>query len=745
MPGFLRRWKSIDRKLPLLASGLVVLTSLVLAITAYVILERALLDAAGRRLLGSAQAVAHLISRPASRITDTTILRAHRSLRDYARGTGPVDAARQALETIGRVPYRDTSRAYVALFDTTGRVVLSHLRGDIVPSRWAPAVIAGDQIIGDSLHVGPLEDAAGTPTVSMVRPIVDSSGAVPRRVGYLVDVRAMASSRLARQFGQIVGQDARLMLGQPGAGVWTNLVGVVPGPPALVAADGVVDVERSVGASARVPGMNWVVWVATPRELVMAPARTLLLGLMTLGMLVALLGAAVTWRVTQRITYPIVELTAAAENIARDSGGPRLEKTVLIAVDADEIARLRYAFERMAMRVAERQTLEMQLRHAQKMEAVGRLAGGVAHDFNNLLTAIRSYADLLLDDMPDWDPKRADALEIRAASQRAAALTSQLLAFGRKQILQPRVLDTRSVLTEMFSMLRRLMDVEIELRVHAPDDLWQVKADRGQLEQVLVNLAVNARDAMPFGGALTITGLNADVKRPIETRQAVVPPGEYVVISVTDSGVGMDTTTLARLFEPFFTTKPIGHGTGLGLATVHGIVAQSGGYVTVHSAPQRGATFAVYLPRATVEPEASAGGGAAPAETRPRPSETILVVEDEEAVRSLARRVLTRAGYRVLESSSPGMALQLAAEHTGQIALILSDVVMPEMNGPALVAKLGALCPGARVLYISGHTDEGIIARGLSNPGLMLLQKPFSAQELVERVKQALQQKSLTV
>jgi signal transduction histidine kinase/ActR/RegA family two-component response regulator len=733
-----RRWKSIDRKLPLLASGLVVLTSLVLAITAYVLLERALIDAAGRRLFSSAQVVAQMVTRPSSRVSDTTVLKAHRTLRAFARGVGSRDSGMRALELIARAQARDSGRAYAALLDTAGRVTLETHLGGVAAPRWAATAIASGDIRGDTLHVGPLERGTGAPTVATVRPLVDSSGA-PRRVGYLVESRP-SSGRGARQIRQIIGGDAQVMVGQPGAGVWSDFEGKATAPPVLVRVDSTVVFAEGVGASARVPGLNWMVWVSTPRARVVAPARTLLWSMIPIGLAIALIGAAITWRVTQRITHPIVELTAAAENIAKDSGGPRLEKTVLMPIDADEISRLRYAFERMAMRVAERQTLELQLRHAQKMEAVGRLAGGVAHDFNNLLTAIRSYADLLLDDMPDWDPKRTDALEIRAATQRAATLTAQLLAFSRKQMLQPRVLETHILLHEMHSMLRRLMEVDIELRVRTPEELWPVKADRGQLEQVIVNLAVNARDAMPYGGALTITGLNAEVKEPIETRQGTVPPGDYVVISVTDSGFGMDATTLGRVFEPFFTTKPIGHGTGLGLATVHGIVAQSGGYITVHSAPQKGATFAVYLPRVHEKPERDSGHklGEDSVILSGR-NETILLVEDEPAVRSLAVRVLSRAGDRVLEAATPTEALRLATESAGLIKLVLSDVVMPEMTGPNLVAKVTELCPQTRVLYISGYTGDDIISRGLADPGLKLLQKPFSAQELVERVKQALQ------
>jgi CheY-like chemotaxis protein len=315
---------------------------------------------------------------------------------------------------------------------------------------------------------------------------------------------------------------------------------------------------------------------------------------------------------------------------------------------------------------------------------------------------------------------------------RAAGLTAQLLAFSRKQMLQPRVLDTHVVLTDVQAMLRRLVAEDIELSVDAPPGLWPVKADRGQLEQVIVNLAVNARDAMPHGGSLKISAANDVVMDPIASKHGPVPPGEYVAIRVTDTGLGMDTTTQAKVFEPFFTTKAVGQGTGLGLATVHGIVAQSGGHVTVESEVDAGTTFTVYLPRVHELPSANDPGGSL---SQRGNNEAILLVEDEPAVRALARRVLVRAGFRVLEAQTPGDALRLAREHASEIRLVLSDVVMPEMSGPVLVSKVAEVCPSACVLYISGYTDDEVIGRGLANPGMQLLQKPFSAQQLVERVR----------
>ena len=735
-----RRWQSIDRKLPILASGLVVLTAVVLGTTAYVLLERALLDAAGRRLLSSATVIANMTTRPTSR-ADSAGLAAEATMRSFLAGKGTQAAALQALSR--HLALRDTARVHASLVDAAGQTVLAHHRDSAVSPRWPAAAIASGEIGSDSLSLGAVESIGGRPVYSTIQPLRDSKGQL---LAYLVETRELGGGRSVRQFRDIMGTGVDMAIGDPRAGSWTDLERIVPAPPKPVPEarrDTIVAYAAGVGAFAQIAGTNWKVWVSQSNHAILAPARMLLWSMIPFGIAIALVGAAITFRMTSRITHPLVELTTAAENIAADNGSGPMLPTVFLPPAADEIARLRYAFERMARRVSERQTLEMQLRQSQKMEAIGQLAGGVAHDFNNLLTAIRSYADLMLQDMPVWDTKRSDVLEIRAAAMRAAALTAQLLAFSRKQMLQPRILTTATVLAELRGMLQRLLTEDIQLRVEPSEGVWSVKADRGQLEQVIVNLVVNARDAMPDGGLVYIAAANAHLEEPFATRHSTVPPGDYVAIRVKDSGVGMNLATQQRAFEPFFTTKPVGQGTGLGLATVHGIVAQSGGYVTLESAPQQGTTFTVWLPRAAEEVPV-AETGAAPMEQRGH-NETILLVEDEQAVRVLARRVLMRGGFRVLESSSPNDAIRLAEMHGRDIKLILTDVVMPEMSGPQLVTRITALCPDARVLYMSGYTDDEVIGRGLANPGIMLLQKPFSAQELVERVRLALDQKAEVV
>ncbi|MBM4319695.1 MAG: response regulator, partial [Deltaproteobacteria bacterium] len=383
----------------------------------------------------------------------------------------------------------------------------------------------------------------------------------------------------------------------------------------------------------------------------------------------------------------------------------------------------------------EKTQLEEQLKLAQRLEAVGRLAGGVAHDFNNLLSVIISYAGFAVDELRESDPVRADIVEIQSAGQRAAALTRQLLAFSRKQLLEPEVLNLNRTVSGIESMLRRLLGEDIDIEVHLADDLGSVLADPGQIEQVIMNLSVNARDAMPQGGKLTIETVNVELDAEYADQHVAVKPGRFVMLSVTDTGTGMDAATREHIFEPFFTTKEKGKGTGLGLSTVYGIVKQSGGYIWVYSEPGRGTTFKVYLPRVDA-PAAEARRRAVSA--MPTGSETVLVVEDEDAVRRLAERILRSAGYEVLSAASGGDALVLCEKHGGGVDLLLTDVVMPQMSGRELAERLSKLCPRLKVLYMSGYTDNAIVHHGVLDPGTRFLGKPFAAAELTRKVREVL-------
>ena len=391
--------------------------------------------------------------------------------------------------------------------------------------------------------------------------------------------------------------------------------------------------------------------------------------------------------------------------------------------------------------VTERRALERQFLQAQKMEAVGRLAGGVAHDFNNLLTAILGYADLLLDGLPALSPLRPDLEEIRKAANRAGGLTRQLLAFSRKQVLEMRVLDLNELVADMDKMLRRLLGEDIDVLTKLGSELGAVRADAGQLEQVIVNLAVNARDAMPDGGRLTIETRNAELDDSYVRAHVPVQPGRYVMLAVSDTGIGMSAETMSHVFEPFFTTKEPGKGTGLGLATVYGIVKQSGGYVWCYSERgekgEGGTTFKVYLPRVDAPVDQFPARAVLP---RTPGSETILLVEDEAALRALTRRLLEKHGYTVLEAGTADAALALARAHVGPIHLLLADVVLPGASGPTLAGELLSRRADLKVLFMSGYTEDAIVHRGVLAPNTAFINKPFSGDNLAAKVRDVLDQ-----
>ena len=385
--------------------------------------------------------------------------------------------------------------------------------------------------------------------------------------------------------------------------------------------------------------------------------------------------------------------------------------------------------------VTRRKQLEAQLLQAQKMEAVGMLAGGIAHDFNNLLTIISGYSQLLLASLATGDRNRTAVEQILKAGERAAALTRQLLAFSRRQVMQPKVLDLNLLVGSLAVMLRRLIGEDIDLRLELARDLGQVNADAGQIEQVMMNLAVNSRDAMPKGGTLTIQTANVELDENYTATHTRVKPGPYVMLAVIDTGLGMDAQTRSRLFEPFFTTKQQGRGTGLGLSIVFGIVRQTGGNVEVGSEPGVGTSVKVYLPRAA---QAAAPETEPPLEQPERGTETILLVEDEEMVRRLVSETLEHEGYKILQAGGPEQAAKICRDYEGRIDLMITDVVMPKESGRALAARLVLVRPDMKVLYMSGYTDTGIPFNGSDGSPLEFLQKPFTPSALASKVRNLL-------
>ena len=405
---------------------------------------------------------------------------------------------------------------------------------------------------------------------------------------------------------------------------------------------------------------------------------------------------------------------------------------------AERTAALEQANHRLHEEIDERAKAEKELRQVQRLDAIGRLAGGIAHDFNNLLGVILGQSEILVDRLRD--EAIVHGLEmIKESAERGAALTRQLLAFSRRQVLEPRVLNLNVILRDVEKLLRRVIGEDIELAFQTDAKLGSVEADPGQLEQVIVNLAINARDAMPAGGKLTITTANVKLDESYVDRRVVVQPGTYVQLGVTDTGCGMDELTQSRIFEPFFTTKEVGKGTGLGLATVYGIVKQSGGYVWVYSEPGHGTAFRIYLPLVAAPAEVPAR--VQPREEPLRGSGTILIVEDDGSLREVTCEFLKSSGYTVLEAETPAEAILAVERHDGPIDLLLTDMIMPKMNGRELASRLGAARPGMKILYVSGYTD-GIVRddaqRGLE-PGLAFLQKPYTRYALTRKVREVLE------
>jgi two-component system cell cycle sensor histidine kinase/response regulator CckA len=395
----------------------------------------------------------------------------------------------------------------------------------------------------------------------------------------------------------------------------------------------------------------------------------------------------------------------------------------------------------ISLDLSERKRLELQASQAQKMEAIGSLAGGVAHDFNNILSVILNYSEGITATLNPDDPMRADVEEIDKAARRAAALTRQLLAFSRRQVFERRVLDLNQCISGVERMLRRLLGAGIELTTLPASGPWHVSADPGQVEQVLMNLVVNARDAMPNGGKLVIETKNVEIDAEYARAHHDVAAGSYVMVAVSDTGIGMDKATLARLFEPFFTTKEPGKGTGLGLATVFGIVKQSGGHIWVYSEPGKGTTFKVYFPRVLAEASAAVeqhNGSDRPPPDSSRANETVLLVEDDDAVRVVARNILRRSGYVVLEAPNGGEALLISEQHGAKIHLLLTDVVLPRMSGRQLAERLATTRPEMKVLFMSGYTDDAILQHGVLDSGVSYLQKPLTSALLTQKVRDVL-------
>ena len=511
-----------------------------------------------------------------------------------------------------------------------------------------------------------------------------------------------------------------------------------PLTPGLMQIGGRLTIVRPVVSRGEQLG---VLYLECTMQALQARIRDVVGSVLVLVLLAALFAYAVSLRLHRVVSEPITRLSRAAREVSASRDySVRVEWP-----SQDELGALTESFNGMMAQIqAQEQALLSShelLRQAQKMEAVGQLAGGVAHDFNNLLTAINGYTTLLERRTDPDDPRQGSIREIRRAGERAAELVRQLLAFGRKQALEPRVLDLREALADVENMLGRLIPADIQLVWATHAGTAAVKADPGQIQQAVVNLVVNARDAMPAGGTITIETSRADLDKAYVREHPEARMGRHVVLSVRDSGSGIPVEVRPHLFEPFFTTKAVGQGTGLGLATVHGIVNQSGGHVTFETELGVGTTFRIYLPAVA---EAAAGEDRPHTEAAAGGCETILLVEDEPMVRELARDILELHGYHVLDCGGPHEAIAVTASHAGSIQLLLTDVIMPGMNGRDLSRRLAALRPGLRTLFMSGYTDGLLCDQGASGPDSAFIQKPFAADALAARVRAMLDQQRIS-
>jgi signal transduction histidine kinase/CheY-like chemotaxis protein len=491
-------------------------------------------------------------------------------------------------------------------------------------------------------------------------------------------------------------------------------------------------------------GLTVRVFVSKTQAMAVANAA-LYKGLSVLGLVAVFVLVIVKGASDRLLMRPIVQLTSASRRLAGGDLGARAASSTSIP----ELKELGKDFDDMAASLEEREAarlraetdrtnLEHQYHQAQKMDAVGRLAGGIAHDFNNMLTAILGYCDLLLEDAALSESHRTDVKEIEKAGRTAAALTRQLLAFSRREIIEPIVVDLNTVINGMDKMMHRLLGDHIRVVTRLADDLDNIKADRGQLEQVLLNLLVNARDAMPSGGRILIETHNVVMPKGVTSEYLSASPGAYVMLTVTDSGSGIAEDVLPHLFEPFFTTKSTGKGTGLGLATVYGIVKQNGGGLSVESRVNTGTVFKMYLP-STTERSTDASGTVALQRAAPSKA-TILVVEDDPGIRELAAKVLSRYGYVVLTASGGDEARKVCERHVGTIHLLLSDVVMPGMSGPKVAEMLTEMRPTMKVIYMSGYTDDAILRHGVMAHDMSFLQKPFTPERLHNKILEVLGQ-----
>jgi signal transduction histidine kinase len=753
-------------------------------IAAYRALRASATDVAGSRLRVAAAQIGGLLDAQSAQLRALldSVAR-HPATSEVLRSPTDQAARAAALAQLQTRPFLASGSAAIEITDSAGTIVLSTAARSPVPEsvrRDAIAITSAATrvAIGPGVTIG---DTLFYATVARV-----PAGANPR--GYVVQWRRLSGNQVSRQqLVALMGPGTDLTAGNANGAGWTDFANVIPKPaltmpmqqPTWYSRGG----SRRLAWARPIAGTQWMLLVDYSEQAVMAGVATLMQRLVLVTLVLLAAGILAAWLIALRLTRPLGDLTVAAEGISSGDysrrvavAGPRDVRTLGAAFNAmsASIATAHASLEERSDELAERATqlseqaieleaandelndsmqevvrardeltasleenrrLQSQLVQSQKMEAVGRLAGGVAHDFNNVLTAMTGFAQFALSSI-DTDPvgARADIEQVLSATNRAATLTRQLLAFSRQQVLQPRVIDLNTVVNGLSPMLARLIGEDVKLVARPAEKLSATKADPNQIEQVLTNLVVNARDAMPNGGTLIIETADAELDAAYAATHEGVIPGRYVMLAVTDTGVGMDAATRARVFDPFFTTKEPGKGTGLGLSTVYGIVKQSGGNVTVYSEPGRGTTFKVYLPRTD---ETAADERATPissAAVKPNGRLTVLLVDDDPAVAAAAKRALERVGYHVFATPNGREALGVLERHTGPIDILVTDLVMPEMGGRELARRVTASRPSVRVLYTSGYTAEAMNQQAVLEPHDAFLGKPFTPDSLLRAV-----------
>lgn len=777
---------SIKYRLPILIGTLLFVVIGACTWAAYRAVKASAQEVGRERLQNLTQQLSGLLQQSAGAImTKTAAVANEPALRTFVKSRDEASRAEVQKQMQQFLPPVDVNSIGVELWSTE--------QGRIFSAPEAEPISLGDLATEFQLcasdpfkGVGAIRRVKGTigfPAVAAIR----DDGKV---IGYLVRWRSLMSPPDSRQqMTKLLGTSAVLYIGNNSNDIWTDLEKVVARPSidlhqlAIASSYDRADSGTVIGLARPIAGTPWSVLIEFPNDVVQKPVNSFLKRILLIGSIVFVLGVAGAFVLSRNITKPLHELTETATEISRGNDTRKVKVR-----QRDELGQLANAFNAMVVKVRDSQqelerkvqertllleeanrrleslsqsnvlkrtvaekektdalealrSTERQLIQSQKLEAVGRLAGGISHDFNNLLTVILGHSDLTLRQMSGDHPLRRNLEQIVQASERAASLTKQLLAFSRKQVMQPKVFDVNAVVTDLEKMLRRMIGEDIELRVTLDPELGNIKADPVQLEQVLMNLVVNARDAMPKGGKLSIETTNVYLDESYTEDHMSVSPGHYVMLAISDTGCGMNAEVRQHIFEPFFTTKEMGKGTGLGLSMVYGIVKQSGGNIWVYSEENQGTTFKIYFPRVTQEAEQYKRAPAT--HDVPRGSETILLVEDAEWVRILARQILEGSGYKVLEANGPEAAIRLIdSNHNGsKIDLLLTDVVMPGMSGNEMSKHLLGTHPDLPVLFMSGYTDDAIVQHGVLEPGINFIQKPFSPDALALKVREVLDAK----